>query len=163
MSEEFTATPVSALNFIENQDRSCFAASFAEFLHKFGGWYLDTAYPLYSFNDNSTCVSFRQFLFHRFNIVEREIGDMTVIVDRSDNGRIVSRFYRQRRPSVKRLIERYDFGTSVIEGSQLQSVFVRFGSTVNQEQAVVFVTGNLAQSFGYLLFCLLYTSPSPRD
>ena len=155
MGEEFTATPVSALNFIENQDRSCFAASFAEFLHKFGGWYLDTAYTLYSFNDNSACVSFRQFLFHRFHIVEREIGDMTVIVDRGDNGRIVGRFYRQRRPSVKRLIERYDFGTSVIEGSQLQSVFVRFGSTVNQKQAVVFVTGNLAQSFAYLLLELV--------
>ena len=80
---------------------------------------------------------------------------MTVIVDRGDNGRIVSRFYRKRCPSVKRLIERYDFGTSVIEGSQLQSVFVRFGSTVNQEQAVVFVTGNLAQSFGYLLLELI--------
>ena len=80
---------------------------------------------------------------------------MTVIVDRGDNGRIVSRFYRQRRPSVKCLVERYDFGTSVIEGSQLQSVFVRFGPTVNQEQAVVFVTGNLAQSFGYLLLELV--------
>ena len=43
MGEEFTATPVSALNFIENQDRSCLAASFAEFLHKFGGRYLDTS------------------------------------------------------------------------------------------------------------------------
>ena len=144
MSEEFTATSVSALNFIENQDRSCFAASFAEFLHKFGGWYLDTAYTLYSFNDNSACVSFRQFLFHRFHIVEWEIGDMTVIVDRSDNRRIVSRFYCKRRPSVECFIERYNLSTSVVERSKFQSILVCFGTTVNQKQAVVFVTGNLS-------------------
>ena len=95
VGEEFTATSVSALDFIENQDSSCFGTYLAKFLHKFGSRYLDTPYTLYSFNDNGASISFGKFLLHRFDVVQRKIGYVSVIVDGSDDGRIVGCFYCQ--------------------------------------------------------------------
>ena len=39
--------------------------------------------------------------------------------------------------------ERYHFGTSVVERSQFQSVLIRLGSAVYQEQAVILVNGHV--------------------
>ena len=94
-------------------------------------------------------------MLHRVDVVQREIGHVTVIVDRCDDRRIVGGFYRQRRTAVKRLVEGNDFGTSVMERSQFQSVLIGFRATVDKKQAVVLVAGDFSQSFGYLLLQLV--------
>ena len=93
----YTATSVSALNFVQNQDSAGFCASFAEFLHKFGSRYLDPSYTLYSFNDNGTYISPRQFLLHGFDVVQRKINNMTVVVNRCNDRRIVGHHHRSQR------------------------------------------------------------------
>ena len=155
VSKEFTAATVSALYFVQNQDRSGFGTSVAKFLHEFGSRYFDTAHSLYSFDDNSAYVSFCQFLFHRLDIIQGKIGHMAVVIDRSNDGRIVSSLYCQRSTSVESLAEGHYFGTSVIEGSQLQRILIGFGSAVDQKQGIVFVTGDFSQSFRYLLLQLI--------
>ena len=155
MGKEFSATAVSTLDFVQNQNRSGFGTNLAKFLHKFGSRYFDTAHSLYSFDDNSAYVTFRQFLLHRFDVIQREIGHMTVVVDRSNDGGVVCSLHCKGCTSVEGFAERNDFGASVIERSQLQRVFIGFGSAVDQKQRVIFITGNLSQSFGYLLLQLI--------
>ena len=155
MGKEFSATAVSTLDFVQNQNRSGFGTNLAKFLHKFGSRYFDTAHSLYSFDDNSAYVTFRQFLLHRFDVIQREIGHMTVVVDRSNDGGVVCSLHCKGCTSVEGFAERNDFGASVIERSQLQRVFIGFGSAVDQKQRVIFITGNLSQACSHFLLQLV--------
>ena len=49
------------------------------------------------------------------------------------------------------LAEGNHLSAPVVEGGQFQRIFIRFGTAVDKKQAVIIVTGNLAQPFGYLL------------
>ena len=76
---------------------------------------------------------------------------MSAVVDGSDDFRIVRHLHSQRCTSVESLAAGDDARTSVVERSQLQCIFVGFGTAVDEEQRIVLVAAGFAQSFGHLL------------
>ena len=52
---------------------------------------------------------------------------------------------------MERLLCREHTGATIVEGCQLQSIFIGFCATVDEEQGIVFVPGNLAQTLSNLL------------
>lgn len=63
MSEEFTASSVSRLDFIENQYGTGLVTFLAEGLHEFGSRQLDAANALYAFYDDCTDIPFPSSAF----------------------------------------------------------------------------------------------------
>ena len=72
-----------------------FRTGLAESLHEFVCRQLDASYALYAFDDHRTDISFGQFGLHGFGVVQREIGDVSAVIDGSDDFRIVRRFHCQ--------------------------------------------------------------------
>ena len=69
--------------------------NFAQSLHEFICRQLDTTYTLNTFNNYCANIPLRQFGLHNFDIVQREISDMSAIVDGSYDFRVVGYFYSQ--------------------------------------------------------------------
>src|SRR3712207_1988168 len=95
MGKESSGAAVSALNLIQNQDCSGRSTVFAKCLYEFCGGNLYAAHTLYAFDNHRTNIAFVQFALHTLDVVQREISDMSVTVDRSDDGGIVCSLYRQ--------------------------------------------------------------------
>ena len=76
---------------------------------------------------------------------------MMVVVDGSHNLRIVTHLHSERSAAVKGFVSSENADIACLERSQLQGVLVGLGTAVDQEQLVVVVARNLAQSFGQLL------------
>ena len=95
MGEELAATSVTALDFVQNQYRIVLCTGLAQGLHKLVGGQLYAAYSLNAFDDYSAYIAFRQFGFHCLCIIQREIGNVSAVVDGSNDFGIVGCLYRQ--------------------------------------------------------------------
>ena len=73
MSEELTAAAITTLNFVQNQYRIMSCTSFTQSLHEFICRQLNTTHTLNSFDNHCADITFCQFVFHGFNIVQRGV------------------------------------------------------------------------------------------
>ena len=71
---------------------------------------------------------------------------MTIIIDRSDDLWIICYLYGKGCSAVESLLYRKHAGSSVGEGSQLQGILVCFGTRVDEEELIIFITAYLAQT-----------------
>ena len=95
VSKKFTATPVAGLYFIQNKYCIHFFASLTQFFQEFHFRNLNTAYSLNTFNNHRTDISFCQFRFSCFYIVQRQISHMPIVIDWGYNFRIVGYLHCQ--------------------------------------------------------------------
>ena len=95
VGEEFSASAITGLDFVKNQDGSCFVACLAKCLHECRSGNLNAAYSLDTFDDDGTYVTFGQFGLHGFCVVQRKVSDMSVVIDRCNDFRIVGHFHCQ--------------------------------------------------------------------
>ena len=93
MSEELTATAITALNFVQNQYRIMSCTSFTQSLHEFICRQLNTTHTLNTFDNHCANITFCQFVFHSFNIVQRKVSDMSAVINRSYDFGVISHFH----------------------------------------------------------------------
>ena len=155
VSKELTRTAITALDFITDKYCIVLVAQLTQALHEFRSYQTDTAYPLDTFNHHRTDITLCQFCFPSREIVHRQISHMTVGIDRRNDFRIVSSFYGQRSTAMKCLFLYQYTGTSVVERSQLQRIFISLSTTINQEELIIIITGKFAQTIGQLLLQLI--------
>ena len=115
MGEEFAASTIAALDFIADEYGVVFVAERAQFLHELLGDATNATYTLNALNNDGAHITFLDFLLPRLNIVDRQIGHMTVIVDGGDDFGIVGHFDSQRCTSVKCFLHRQHTCPAVVE------------------------------------------------
>lgn len=93
MSEELTASAITTLDFIANQDGAVFLAGCLQALSKLRSYHVAATYALNSLDDTSTDIALGKFLLPSLQIVDRKIGYVTIIIDRSDNLWIICYLY----------------------------------------------------------------------
>ena len=93
VSKELTASTITALDFIADEDGAVFLAGCLQALSKLRSYHVATTYALNSFDDTSTYIALGKFLLPCLQIVDRKIGYVTIVIDRSDDLRIVCYLY----------------------------------------------------------------------
>ena len=146
VSKELTASAITALDFIANQDGAVFLAGCLQALSKLRSYHVATTYALDRLNDTSADIALGKFLLPSLQIIDRKIGYVTIVIDRSDDLRIICYLYGKGSSSVESLLYRKHAGSSVGEGSQLQGILVCFGTRVDEEELIIFITAYLAQT-----------------
>ena len=146
VSEELTASAITALDFIANQESAVFLAGCLQALSKLRSYHIATTYALNSFDDTSADITFGKFLLPSFQIVDRKIGYVTIVIDRSDDLRIICYLYGKGCSAVESLLYRKHAGSSVGERSQLQGILVCLGTRVDEEELIILITAYLAQT-----------------
>ena len=104
VSEELTASAITALDFIANQESAVFLAGCLQSLSKLRSYHVATTYALNSFDDTSTYIALGEFLLPCLQIIDRKIGYVTIIIDRSDDLRIVCYLYGKGCSAVESLL-----------------------------------------------------------
>ena len=115
VSKELTASAVTALDFITNQEGAVFLAGSLQALSKFWSYHVAATYALDSLNDTSADITLGKFLLPSLQIVNRKIGYVTIIIDRSDDLWIIGNFYGKGCSAVESLLYRKHAGSSVGE------------------------------------------------
>ena len=89
MGKELAAASVAALDLIQHQHRVMGGAGLPQGVHEVVGRQLDAAHALNPFDDDGTHVPLRQFAAHGLDVVQRQVGDMSVGIDGRNDFRIV--------------------------------------------------------------------------
>ena len=151
MREELSAASVTRLNFVEDEYGTGLVAFLSQSIGKLLCESLDSANALDALHYHGADVTLGQFRLQSFAVVQRKESHMTVIVYRSHNLRIVCHLHGQRCTSVERFRKRNHAGATVVERSQLQSVLVRLGTGVYEEELIIVVSAHRAQASGQFL------------
>ena len=85
MSEELTRTTVTALDLVADENCVVLVAESTNALKEFCTDHADAAYALDALDDDCTDIAFLNLFLPCCEIVEREIGDMTICVDWCDD------------------------------------------------------------------------------
>lgn len=150
MREELARTAVAALYLVAYQHGTILAAGCLKSLGKLLCGELYAAHTLYALYDAGANVALGEFGLPCSEVVYGQVGYVVVGVYGCYNLRIVGGFYGKRGASVERLLGRKHARASRFKRSQLQRVLVSLGSAVDQEQLIVVVTAQFAESFGKL-------------
>ena len=70
-------------------------AKFTQALHEFRSHQTDTAYTLNALNHHSTNIPLCQFCFPCREVIHRQVSNVPIGIDRSNDFRVMSRFHRQ--------------------------------------------------------------------
>ena len=124
VGEELARTPVAALYLVEDKDGVVSIAKVAQTLEEGLVGYANAAHTLDALEDDSTYITLLYLFFPWLYVVERKVGDVTIVVDRGDNLRIVCCLDSERGASVESLLGREDASAAVVEGGELQRILV---------------------------------------
>ena len=150
VSEEFARASVAALYFVADEDGVMLITQSAQLLHKLLRGYADPANALNTLDDDGADIVFLYLALPGGNIIEGKVGNMTVIIDWSNDLGVVGSLYCQGRAAMKGFFGGKYARAAVIEGCELESILIGLGTRVDKKQTVVFVSANLAQSLGQL-------------
>ena len=140
VSKELTASAITALDFIANQEGAVFLAGSLQALSKLRSNHVAATYALNRLDDTSADIALGKFLLPSLQIIDRKIGYVTIVIDRSDDLRIICYLYGKGSSAVESLLYRKYPGSSVGERSQLQGVLVCLGTRVDEEELIIFIT-----------------------
>ena len=115
VSKELTASTVTALDFIANQEGAVFLAGCLQTLSKLRSYHVAATYALNRLDDTSADIALGKFLLPSLQIVDRKIGYVTIIIDRSDDLWIICYLYGKGCSAVESLLYRKHAGSSVGE------------------------------------------------
>ncbi len=107
VSEELTGTTVTALDFIADEVGTVFLAGSLQTLCELWSYHVATTYALNRLDDASTNIAFGKFLLPSLQVVEREIGYVTIVIDRCDDLRIVGYLYGEGSSAVECLLHEF--------------------------------------------------------
>ena len=93
MSEELTATAISTLYLVADEECTMLLAGSMKGLSKLWSNHVATAYALYGFYDAGAHVALGKFLLPCLDIVDGQLGYMAIGVDGRDNLGIVRSLY----------------------------------------------------------------------
>lgn len=93
VSKELTASAITALDFIADEDGAVFLAGCLQSLSKLRSYHVAATYALDCLNDTSTYIALGEFLLPSLQIVDREIGYVTIVIDWSDDLWIIGYLY----------------------------------------------------------------------
>ena len=150
VGKEPSAASVTRLDLVEDEEGAGLVAQAAQALQEGGVGDTDAAHALDALDDDGTHVSLLQLGAGALKVVQLEEGHMPVGVDGGDDGGVLRRFHGERGPSVERLGEGHHARPSVVERGELECILVGLRSGIDEEEAVVFVAGRLAESLGKL-------------
>ena len=71
---------------------------------------------------------------------------MTIVIDRGDDLRVVGHLYREGCSAVESLLDGEHTGSAIGEGCQLEGVLVGLGTRVDEEELIILITADLAQT-----------------
>ena len=89
MGEELSASSVATLYLVADKDGTVLLTSGSQSLSKLFRSKFDAAHPLDAFQYDGTDIALRQFRFPGLQVIHRQVGHMTVVVDGGDDLRIV--------------------------------------------------------------------------
>ena len=115
VSEELTASTITALDFIADEESAVFLAGSLQALSKFRSYHVAATYALDRLDDTSTYIALGKFLFPSLQIVDRKIGYVTIVIDWCDDLRIIGYLYGKGCSAVESLLYRKHAGSSVGE------------------------------------------------
>ena len=101
MGEELARAAVAALYFVTDKHGAILLAGGLQSLCEFGGSHAYAAHALYALEDTCAHITFGKFVFPCLQVVERQIGDVVVVVDGGDDLRVVGHFHCQRCAAVE--------------------------------------------------------------
>ena len=142
--EELTATAISALYLIANEECAVALAGCLKTLCKLGGGHAYAAHALYALKNHGCHVALVELLLPRLKVVEGQVGNMSAVVDGRYDLRVVCHLHRQRCATVERLLCRQHARAAGLERGELQRVLVGLGTRVDEEQLIVVVAARLA-------------------
>ena len=93
VSKELTASAITALDFIADEDGAVFLAGCLQSLNKLRSYHVAATYALNSLDDTSTDIALGKFLLPSLQIVDRKIGYVTIVIDWSDDLWIIGYLY----------------------------------------------------------------------
>ena len=143
VSEELTASTIAALDLVADQDCAVLLTGSSQSLGELWGREFDAAHTLDALQDHSTHITLCQFSLPGGQVVHRQIGHVTVVIDGCDDFRIVRHLHSQRGSSVESLLTREHTGASIGERGEFQGILVGLGTAVDQKQLVVVVAADL--------------------
>ena len=146
MSEELAASAVAALDFIADQHSTVALAGVCQSLGKLRRSHLYAAHTLDTFEDNGSHTTLGQLANPWLEIVQWQEANVMIVVDGGYNLRIVGYLHSQARASVESLLAAEHTRIARLKRSQFQRVLIGLGTAVDEEQLVVVVAANLAQT-----------------
>ena len=105
------------------------------------------AHALNALQYDGTDIPLRQFNLPCRKVVHRQISYVSVVVDGSDNLRVVRHLYGKTGASVESLFCRQHSCASVGKRSQFQRILVSFSPAVDEKQLVVVISADASQPF----------------
>ena len=93
VSEELTASAITALDFIADEDGAVFLAGCLQALSKLWSNHVAATYALNRLDDTSAYIALGKFLLPSLQIVDRKIGYVTIVIDWSDDLWIICYLY----------------------------------------------------------------------
>ena len=151
MGEKLTATAIAALYLITYEHRIGGVAELAQPLHKLRRGHADTAHSLYALDDDSAHITLLYLTAPRLQVVEGQISNMVVGIDRGNNLGVGGGLYCQGSAAVEGPLKGEDTGAAIMEGGELESILIGLGTGVDEEKLIVFITAGLTQAVGKLL------------
>ena len=145
MREELARPAAAGLDFVQHQHRPGPVAEGAQLLQETVGRQLDAGDALDAFDDDGGVRLRSQFFFCRFQVAERDEGDVGGRIERGADPGIVRRGHGTGGAAVEGAAEGKDFGAARMEGRQLEGVLIGLSPAVAQEQVIAVVPADPAQ------------------
>ena len=140
VGKELTRTTIATLYLVANQRHTEAFAGVGQVLGKLRRRHLNASDTLDALQDDGTDAATRHLTYPRLDVVQRQKTHVVVVIQRSNNLRIVCHLDGQRRTTMESLFTTQDAcSLRILERCQLQSILVGLGTTVNQEQLIVVI------------------------
>ena len=115
VGEELAASAVATLNFVADKHGVVFVAEFTQTLKELFCDETNAANALYALDDYGTHIAFLYLLLPCGKVVDRQVCNVSIVVDWSDNFRVVRCLYCKGCSAVKSLLHRENACASVVE------------------------------------------------
>ena len=151
VGKELAAAAIAALYLIADEHRVGGVAELAQPLHKLRTGHANTSHALDTLDDDGAHITLLYLTAPRLQVVEGQIGDMMVGIDRGNNLGVGGGLYCQGSAAVESPLKGENTGAAVMEGGELEGILVSLGTGVDEEKLIVFITAGLTQAVGKLL------------
>ena len=151
MGEKLTATAIAALYLITDEHRVGGVAELAQPLHKLRTGHANTSHALDTLDDDGAHIALLNLTAPRLQVVEGQIGNMVVGIDRGNNLGVGGGLYCQGSATVESPLKGENTGAAVMERGEFEGILVGLSTGVDEEKLIVFITAGLAQTAGKLL------------
>ena len=151
VGKEAARASVAALDFVADEERAVGVAGASQPLQELGRGHADAAHALDALHDDGRHVALGQFGLEGGEVIEGQEGHVARVVDGSHDARVVGGLDGERGAAVESLLGGQHAAAARDERGQLQRVLVGLRAGVDEEELVVGIAREAAETFGELL------------